>query len=424
MRAELVYALDDALSFTEIIEFVGMAYPSDPQVRDAFERCLWLLHLVAGTSYYKAAVPNTLEIETGPLPPDVAAMLTTLYRNGLAEFAWKNQLPHVANLTFPADSEPTPPASETGLPRRTLVPIGGGKDSIVTVELLRRADVPLTLFSVGTAQPIVATAEQANIPLVSVKRSLSPLLLDINATGAYNGHVPVTAITSVLACATALLTGCNTVAMSNEHSASAGSFVWEGLEVNHQYSKGFEFEKLLADVVRTHIARDLTYFSFLRPLSELAIARLFAGMTNYHDLFMSCNRPYRLSARDHTPTWCGTCHKCRFVFLVLAPYMTPDHLTKIFGSNLLDDMTQADGYRELLTVGATKPLDCVGEEVESQAALRALLAEPAWQSCAVVHALGPLVTSMPGSDAALTKAMEYGSGQLPDTYEVILREAL
>jgi hypothetical protein len=75
------------------------------------------------------------------------------------------------------------------------------------------------------------------------------------------------------------------------------------------------------------------------------------------------------------------------VFLVLAPFMDPEHMTDIFGSSMLDDESQFEGFALLTATGGDKPFECVGEEEESLAAISLLAADPRWRDRAVVRRL-------------------------------------
>lgn len=376
--AELRYALDDEVEFVERIAFPGATgEPSLP--------LLDLLHLICGVSYYKTTAPAAIEA------PE-SRFLRGLYTDGLGEFAYVNGI-DIWGLRFSvpgpppaAAGPPAQPRAPLALPRRTAVPIGGGKDSIVTLETLRAAGEPVLALSVGNADPIRRTVEVAGVEHVVVERELSPNLRELNAAGALNGHVPVTAIVSAIACAAAPLYGFDAVAMSNERSASWGNLIWHGSEINHQWSKGVAFENDL----RRELARrapGLELFSLLRPWSELAIGRAFARLHGYDQAFTSCNSVFVRDPAHRGVGWCGDCPKCRFVFLVLAPWMEPARLVAIFERNLLDDAAQLDGFAALLGLGAHKPFECVGEERESAAALTLLTGREAWRDTAVVRAL-------------------------------------
>jgi hypothetical protein len=399
--AELAYALDDRVEFVERIGFPGAPALPDAR-RAAFDQALRLLHLLAGVSYYKAAVPPDIRVESGPLDESTAALCEQVYEHGLAEFAWQNRIDLAGRVSFPrGGTAPSAPIA-LGLPRSSLVPIGGGKDSLVTVELLRAAGEPATAAWVGQSDLIRACAERTGLPLLNLRREVSPALFELNRRGALNGHVPVTAINSAILVVAALLYGHDAIVFSNERSASAATFETDGRAVNHQWSKSLAFECLLADWLREHVASDLAYFSLLRPLSELAVTRRFARLSRYHPLFSSCNRNFKIAGERPTSRWCGQCPKCHFVFLALAPFLPKPQLTAIFGRNLLDDPALAPAFDALLEWRAHKPFECVGEARESRAALATLAGRAEWREDALVARFArEIMPALPAADRAL-----------------------
>jgi hypothetical protein len=404
----LGYALDEDVHFVEELDL-----PVESGVRAAdMERAqslLSLLHWVAGVSYFKTALPGQVSCETGAPPPAAAALLEALYSEGLAELAYTNGLPGLPRPRFPAAMAAPPPLpahvpahasspahggaeadgsvdAEDARPlERVLVPVGGGKDSAVALEIVRRSGVELALFSLGDAPPIARTVEVAGLPRLLARRTLDPGLKALNEAGAINGHIPITAIVSCTALLTAALNGFDAVAMANERSASAGNVSWDGVEVNHQFSKGMRAERLLG--AASAEAGGPRLFSVLRPASELAIARAFAGMERYHGAFTSCNAIFRIDPSLRASSWCCECPKCRFVFLALAPFASPARLREVFGRDLLDEDDQFEGFALLTATGGHKPFECVGEEQESLAAIRLLAADPRWSSHGVVGRL-------------------------------------
>ena len=380
----LRYAFDDGPRFEERITFpVGGALGEAE--RAALDRVFRLLLLACGVSYYKAFAPPRVRCAAFPLDDATQGFFREFYVKGLAEFAWRNGV-DLSGLEMEAAGE-APAAIALALPRRTCVPIGGGKDSIVSVECLRAAGEDLVLFALGNAQPIEATIGVAGVPAVRVTRRLDPALFELNAAGALNGHVPITGILSMIVLACAVLCGCDAIAMSNEHSASAPNVA----DVNHQWSKSFEFEQALAEYVERHVVRGVRYFSLLRPLTEVAIARRFARHEQYFPVFRSCNTAFRQDVARRPGNWCCDCPKCRFVFLALAPFVAKPRLVAIFGRDMLDDMAQADGFGELCGVVGHKPFECVGEVEESAAVMRHLADMDEWRGDAVVRALAPRV---------------------------------
>jgi hypothetical protein len=384
--ATLAYAFDDGPELVETVTIPGAPFALDAGRGDAVARALRLLHLIAGVSYYKAAVPPEIVVEGEPLDEALAALLHAVYRNGLGEFAYRNGIDLDGRIHFPSSGgAPSPAPDAAPEPRRAFVAIGGGKDSLVTIEALRAAGVDQTVCWIGGSQLIAACAARTGLPTMNIGRQLAPQLFEFNRQGALNGHIPVTAVNSAILVLAAALHGAGQVVFSNERSASYGSMIAGTGEVNHQWSKGWAFERLFGEYVETGVASGLHYYSLLRPLSELAVARLFARSDRYDAHFSSCNRNFHILGERPVNRWCGQCPKCHFVFLALAPFMSKPRLVGILGRNLLDDMEQVAGYDALLEYQDHKPFECVGEGRESRAAMAALAQRPEWREDALVR---------------------------------------
>ncbi len=399
--ARFDYAFDDSHHFSEVVEFGGS--PLGSRVGSGIERALRLVHLAAGVSYYKAAAPPRISVETGPLTSEESGFVRDLYDKGLREFAVTNGLavPLEFSLEFASSSRRQQHAFGDGRPIGTTtgsshdapppgiaVPVGGGKDSIVLIDALKSAssppELPIWLVAINRHPAMQRTADVAGLPLASITRTLSPRLFELNAAGALNGHVPISAIVSLIVVAAGYVYGYDTTLVALERSADEATSLVNDVAVNHQWSKSTECELGLRSVVRESVARSLEYVSPLRSCGELEIARWFAGLTAYHAGFRSCNRVFRPGASFDG--WCGECPKCRFVFLVLAPWLEPDRLAAIFGRNLLEDPDQIEGFRDLFAAGR-KPYECVGEQRESLLAFLLLLERPSWRHAVVVAEL-------------------------------------
>jgi hypothetical protein len=386
---ELAYAVGD-IPMVERFQLPGGAAAACP---GALEPALDLLHWTAGISYWKAACPSTIEFDRRRPDEWQAAWLAQLYREGLAEFAWRNELAQERWALFPAGGSPAP-AERCALPRRALVPMGGGKDSLVALERLRASGETLATVQVGRAGLIRQVAEAANTSHFVVERHVDPRLAELNRLGAWNGHVPITAINAAVLVVLAVVHGFDRVVFANERSADEATLHDEfGRPVNHQFSKSLAFERMLGEWLARYVTPDLAVFSMLRRDRELSVCREFAGLDRYHDVFSSCNRNFHLDGA-RTDRWCGSCPKCHFVFLALAPFMTPEALVGIFGANLLDDESQLEGFRALLALDGAKPFECVGEADEARAALAALAGDARWRDCRVVAGLAPLLNGL------------------------------
>jgi hypothetical protein len=367
-----------------------------------------LVFLLAGVSYYKTGAPSAIDMGTTALTQVERAFLREFYLQGLGEFAYRNSL-DLTDLRIEV-----PPASESARPRpiaspgsgggglRALVPFGGGIDSIVTVEhVRRRADV--ALFVVNRPgdrfEAIDRPAAAAGLPVIRAGREIDAQLLRSTEYGFLNGHVPVTGILSAIAVLAAVLCDRDAVVMSNEWSASAPTLVHDGRPVNHQYSKSASFEAAFRDVLAAGPAGLPEYFSALRDRTELWIAEEFAGLEKYHGTFRSCNRAFHIDSKRRLAHWCGQCDKCCFIDLILAPFMPADALRAVFaadggGGEPLSDPALAPKFRTLLGSG-TKPFECVGEVSECRAAavLAARRADRA--DCALLAELAAEVAGRP-----------------------------
>jgi hypothetical protein len=364
----------------------------------SFLKLLDLTAIVLGVSYFKLKAPFEIAAPNIALTEAERAFAIDVYENGLGEFYARNQLQRFGKLVLhtPHDIKKI---TAPDLPDRTLLPIGGGKDSLVSVDLLSHTGVQFSPFAVNPKGPIISSVDKIGTPSVYVTRTLDPEMIRLGKEpGYYNGHVPSTAINSMIAALCALLYGYNQIVLSNERSASEGNVEFDGRETNHQYSKSLGFELLIASILSDATGGALKYFSLLRPYSEARIASLFTHETKFDHVFSSCNRNFRLAGHDG-PLWCGECPKCHFVFLIFAPFMPKDRLLSIFGKNLLDDSVNEGSFRELAGLAGQKPWECVGEILEAAACLYTLTRHADWHEAAVVRAVKADLFSQYGEPA-------------------------
>lgn len=370
--------------FTEVLELPA-GEPERAQT-SAFGKLLDLTAIVLGVSYYKLKAPFVIAAPEIALTASERDFVIDVYENGLGEFYARNQLSRFGKLALeaPIDTRSIPAPD---LADRALLPIGGGKDSLVSVELLEATGVAFTPFAVNPKGPILSCVEKIATSPVYVTRTLDPEMIRLSTEpGYYNGHVPSTAINSMVAALCAALFSYNRIVLSNERSASEGNVEFDGRETNHQYSKSLGFERLIAGVLAGATGGALQYFSLLRPYSEARIASFFSRQDKFDHVFSSCNRNFRLTGNDG-PLWCGQCPKCHFVFLIFAPFMEKQRLISIFGQNLMDNLEHEASFRELSGLAGQKPWECVGEILEAAACLYSLTRHADWHEDAVVQAV-------------------------------------
>ena len=332
-----------------------------------------LVYLLAGVSYFKTAAPAAIDIDVTVRPGELA-LVRDFYVKGLGEFAYRNDL-DLAALELHADVEDLAPERYSPNDSRPLIPMGGGIDSIVTVETVKRHHPDASLFVVSPPTAPFAAIEQVvpktGLPVVDVVRHLDPQLLQsAKVTGFLQGHVPVTGIITALAVLAATGLGYDAVVLSNEWSASSGNLVVGNQVVNHQYSKSREFESAFAGVVAGALGDRPRVFSLLRPYTEVWVAKRFARLTDYHQTFRSCNRAFPIEVSKRLDRWCGECDKCCFIDLVLAPFLGRVELESIFDAR--EPLSRPELFeRFAVLVGLSpypKPFECVGEVGECRAA--------------------------------------------------------
>ena len=369
-------------------------------------------------SYWKIACPKKVVIKPFALDVEQVRWWKKLYFNGLGEFFYvngiKTSLDDFMTITFADDACRSERSEEPHLNDQTLIPVGGGKDSVVTLELLKNRvpAIPLIINPRGATNECVAAAGFTEDQTAIIKRTLDPMMLKMNAEGYLNGHTPFSALLAFYTILLGFATRSRYIALSNESSANEPTV--PDTEINHQYSKSVAFENDFRHYVAEYIDSDIQYFSFLRPLNELQIAKLFSRAKDYHKVFKSCN------AGSKTDSWCGKCPKCLFTWMALSPFIPRKELTEIFGKDLLSDnnlrpiLDQLDGSVEV------KPFECVGTVGEVRACVNNILQNDDNLKDTILD--GVEITNDPSVDDIVAQFDE--GNNLPDLFKNILKEAL
>lgn len=350
-----------------------LTFPAPLLDTPAQRRSLRALHLAVGISYYKLFVPPVIT-QPYAMDADEAAFWNDIWHNGLGEFLYVNKLPaeRVAQfvaqdgLRFDAADDTDGQASASNAASGALLGIGGGKDSIVAGELLKALDVPITGFVMATGEErgqAAAVAQAMGVELLAVERRMDQQFMTLRELpGAYHGHVPISMIFGLVGTALAIATGRQYVIVANEASASIPRIQWDERAVNHQWSKSFGFEQQLQAFVRRSITSDVTYFSAIRQLTSIGVAKLFANFSQYFGVFTSDNSVFRMDpARRPNGRWSLESPKTLSSFLLLAPWLDDAALQQIFGGlDLLNEPSLQALFLELTGVEGEQPLDCVG----------------------------------------------------------------
>ena len=317
-------------------------------------------------SYWKCACPPVVRVNCGSLNGEQCLWWKKLYFNGLGEFFYKNGIDADFEdfMTIIPQNDKAPQLICEKPLSGFLVPVGGGKDSVVTLELLRKYHDDTTCYIINPRGATVNCAKTAGFSqsgITGVRRTIDKELLARNADGYLNGHTPFSAIVAFSAYLFAYLSNKKYIALSNESSANE-SYV-KGKYVNHQYSKSTEFERDFREYSQKYLGNGPDYFSLLRPLNEYGIASVFVRYEKYFPVFQSCN------LGSKTDTWCADCAKCLYVYILLAAFLEDETLIKIFGRNMLEDEKLSAMFDGLIYEDVDKPFECVGTKAEVRYAL-------------------------------------------------------
>ncbi|MBN2237589.1 MAG: hypothetical protein JW729_08505 [Bacteroidales bacterium] len=330
---------------------------------DAYVFNMGMVELI---SYWKAACPKELLVQANALDEKQIQFWKNIYWNGLGEFFYLNGIQTNENdfMKLRSISDKTWKLDTSIKSTKIMVPIGGGKDSAVSIELLKESGVGLIPFIINPRKASLDTVKQADVAgnQVLAYRKIDPKLIELNKKGYLNGHTPFSAMLAFTSLLQARLLNAKYIALSNESSANESSIL--DSHVNHQYSKTYEFESDFRQYYKSYIDSELEYFSFLRPLSELQIACFFSKFEAHHFSFRSCNVGSKMD------TWCCNCPKCLFTYTILSPFIKEEKLIQMLGENLLNKPSLQKSMTELQGLSTTKPFECIGTVSEVNLALQ------------------------------------------------------
>lgn len=332
------------------------------------------LGMVELVSYWKCACPKNVFIKCGYLDEFQINWFKKLYYLGLGEYRYINKIDVRQDdlMNIIVEGPKIEYTIEHNERKGTIIPVGGGKDSTVTLELLKHLKKDNYCLIIGSKEPSMKCAEIAgyeNNKIIEVSRIIDENIKRLNGEGFLNGHTPFSAMIAFLSYLIAYLTNKKYIALSNESSANESNV--EGENINHQYSKSYEFEQDFNTFVERYFTKDVQYFSMLRPICELQIAMLFSRNEKYHKVFRSCN----VGSKQVPWKWCCNCAKCLFVFCIMSPFLYKEKLVDIFGEDLFEKKELLETFVELCGFGDNKPFECVGTYEEINYALSKTIAD-------------------------------------------------
>ena len=334
--------------------------------KNFIEYIVFNIGLVELISYVKCTCSKNIKINCGYLDECQIKWFKKLYYNGLGEFLYRNNInikeDELFNITTTNEKKEFN-VEYNG--QGNLIPVGGGKDSNVTLELLKEEDN--TCFIINPKGANIECANISGYKTIKIKRILDKKIIDLNNQGFLNGHTPFSAIVAFTSYLCAYLLNKKYIILSNEDSANQSTVL--GTNINHQYSKTYEFENDFNEYTKKYFNIDIKYFSLLRPLTEFQIGMIFSKIEKYHNTFKSCN----IGSKGDTWNWCCNCPKCLFVYIILSPFLYKEKLINIFGNDLYEKKELLETFEELLGYKETKPWECVGTFEEVRYAVSLLI---------------------------------------------------
>jgi hypothetical protein len=423
ITARFKFSIPPDIAFTPEVHFESVPDGWHSVPEEFLNNAVFHLGLIESFSYWKATASPVIEVHAGSLSDDQVRWWHDLLINGMGEFFYRNDIDFTAKdfvkIAAMAGTDRSK-AYAAPLPTRSLLTIGGGRDSALAGALLRDSGKSFTcmMLNPSSAANKIARYVTTKDPVI-IRRAICPELLELNGRGFLNGHTPFSAYLAFLGAACLLLYGYSNVIVANERSSDEGNVRYRDKDINHQYSKSFRFERLFDEYLAKYLVGRGRYFSFVRPLYELQIGNVFSGFPALFDLFKSCNR-------NRSDSWCGQCPKCLSVFLTMYPFVPRSTLTRIFGGNLFHREENVKILRELAGL-EIKPFECVATTAEINSALALCIAKaraageplPLVLEYAVQHVRG-------ASDEGATSGIlgSLGPHRIPQEFESFLTNAL
>ncbi|MFA7298410.1 MAG: hypothetical protein WC010_02070 [Candidatus Absconditabacterales bacterium] len=368
LKASFSYSFDHETDFTETIDFACPEFkvisPIDPEI---IHTLLFHLSLAIGISYYKLYPTKDLVIETGSLDENQQKFWKNFYTQGLGEFFYTNKLSPKEFINFVNGDKEVPHTFFSSNSNIPMIALGGGKDSLVSIEAIKKLHIPFYTSTFGKDYYLHKVVGDAiGAPRLLMKREMDPKLFEMNKQGYYNGHVPISGVIAFVLVTAAYLYNYRYIIMSNEKSANEGNTFLDGIEINHQRSKSYEFESDFNKYIGKYLSPNLEYFSLLRGMYEIKIAKVFSQYSQYFGSFSSCNNNFKIIENNKTTEHrrCGVCPKCAFVYTTLRPFLNDEEVQKIFSQELYENKELTPLYKELLGIDGIKPFECIGTHEE------------------------------------------------------------
>jgi hypothetical protein len=420
--ARFKFSTPPDISFTPEVIFEPVREGWHSVSEESLQNVIFHLGLIESFSYWKATASPTIEVLAGSLSEEQVSWWEDLLIHGMGEFFYRNQIdftPKDFVKIVPKPGGHSHPTHHDPLPQRSLLTIGGGRDSALAAGLLRQAGHEFACMMLNPSSAAQNIARQVTtLDPVIVRRTICPELLELNRGGYLNGHTPFSAYLAFVGTVCLLLNGYSNLIVANERSSEEGNVHYRGTDINHQYSKSLRFETRFDEYLEKFLVRGARYFSLVRPLYELQIGKLFSGFPEFFETFKSCNR-------NRSDSWCGKCPKCVSVFVTMYPFIPTSTLTGIFGHDLFQAEETIPILRELAGF-EIKPFECVATVEEVTAALALAIRKVKISSEAlplVLQYAARSISEVNDTESADRLLAAYGPHRIPQPFENLLTRA-
>ncbi len=365
---EYKFKIENLCEFSPKIEILKKNFEFKNLYSKNVENIIFNIGMIEAISYFKPTCSPQFVIKCGKLDSFQTNWFKKLFYLGLGEFRYINKI-NISQDDFVeiiSEGEKINIEKENKNFQGIIIPVGGGKDSNVTMDLLKNYKNESLIFHIGNQKVPLECAQIAGFDdnkIVQINRFIDKNLIKLNSEGFLNGHTPFSALIAFLTYLMAYLLNKKYIALSNEDSANESNIKNEN--INHQYSKTIEFENDFREYSKKYFKTNIEYFSILRPINEMQIAMLFSKLEKFHNVFNSCN----VGSKEKVWKWCCECPKCLFVFTILSPFLYKEKLINIFGKDLFENKELLKTFIELCGYGETKPFECVGTYREIRVAV-------------------------------------------------------
>jgi len=222
LEARFNYSFDKEEFFTELISFNDSNFSVRKNLDlEVINNLLFHIHIVLGISYYKLYPTKELVVESGYLDDYQIKFWKNFYINWLWEFLYTNKISPIGLFNFINNSEKKYFKKDFEIGNKALVPVWWWKDSIVSIELLKKIWFNIDLYTFWVKDNILYwnTQEVSWNNRLFIKRKISNLK-DFIDKWYYNWHVPITWIIAFVSELVCYLYDYKYIVLSNEKSAS------------------------------------------------------------------------------------------------------------------------------------------------------------------------------------------------------------